>query len=498
MVGSFGPANHRRGITLTEVLISILILGVGMVAVASLFPLGLLRLRDAARYSRTAYLLESSASDMESRGLLNKQSFFFADMFNIKAGLPTWFVSPYQVSQGAQSPFFDPFTQDTAAYGLDPLDPNNISNNPAVTAVTLGLPVAYDPLWRSQTISTANGTPGYYLGDTYEARFGSGIGFIRNDPFDGGVPSAHGLQRLTNFNRPSYINALGQTVPLMPVSTNVPNIFVSPEDVVWVQSAASNPISPVLPDLNVSAALAGQQINDWHYSWMFTGQQTGAPFQGALNSNVGATFDGNIVIFENRPFGISVPPVVPFNPGAFQAYQVAGETVVEAVWGFGSNLRPAGGTGWYAAGADRTVLLRWPVSMNDPVVRVGDWIADVTYERQANVVWNQNLGTGRFYYNVRFNNKNVATGYANPVDNLEWDDLPPQRCFWYQVQRVVPPISGPAFQGDPQPYRSMVVYVNSSLQCKTVLKGNTEPLFLNAALISPYVINVIPQTIAVR
>ena len=46
---------------------------------------------------------------------------------------------------------------------------------------------------------------------------------------------------------------------------------------------------------------------------------------------------------------------------------------------------PQGGPG-YGAGADRTVLLRWFATQPDPVVKVGDFIADVTYERSQTVV----------------------------------------------------------------------------------------------------------------
>ena len=45
------------------------------------------------------------------------------------------------------------------------------------------------------------------------------------------------------------------------------------------------------------------------------------------------------------------------------------------------------------------------------------------------------------------------------------------------------------------PYRYMFVYVNSSLQARTVLTPAGVPVVLNAALISPNVVNVIPQTI---
>ena len=54
---------------------------------------------------------------------------------------------------------------------------------------------------------------------------------------------------------------------------------------------------------------------------------------------------------------------------------------------------PEGGPG-YGAGADRTVLLRWSASQPDPVVKVGDCIADVTYERSQHLVYT------RFYFNI--------------------------------------------------------------------------------------------------
>ena len=47
MIAREPHARSRRGITLTEILIAIMILGVGLVSLATLFPIGLLRLRDA-------------------------------------------------------------------------------------------------------------------------------------------------------------------------------------------------------------------------------------------------------------------------------------------------------------------------------------------------------------------------------------------------------------------------------------------------------------------
>ena len=87
---------RSAGITLTEILISILILGVGLVSLATLFPIGLLRLREAQRQTRSAYLVQSAAADVASRGLLSSNSFTAADLLNLTARVPL--LVPYRRS----------------------------------------------------------------------------------------------------------------------------------------------------------------------------------------------------------------------------------------------------------------------------------------------------------------------------------------------------------------------------------------------------------------
>src|SRR5271157_3161852 len=222
---------RSAGITLTEILISILILGVGLVSLATLFPIGLLRLRDAQRQTRSAYLFESATADTAARGLLKSNSFTYADLLNPLVPWSYWYV--------ATSGRYNPLTQDTALYGADPLTPPTTAPGPGANNSFLlgggyGLPFAYDPLWRYQTVNPATGNQGIYLdpslqSGTPEARFASGIYSLRPEG-DGFPASAHGLQRLTNFNTPG----------VMPSANWVPNIFVSPEDVVWQESTNSN------------------------------------------------------------------------------------------------------------------------------------------------------------------------------------------------------------------------------------------------------------------
>src|SRR5262249_22347740 len=174
--GNSGPRLRRRsGITLTEILIAIMILGVGLVSLATLFPIGLLRLRDATRYTRSALLLQSAASDATARGLLNSQSFANADYLNFQAninfnaGLPLLYPSlsatiPVAAGQSYLPFGYNPLTDDTATYsaydrtnpgvtatGLGPVPSLNLTAVPSATGGP-GLPFAYDPLWRFQTL----------------------------------------------------------------------------------------------------------------------------------------------------------------------------------------------------------------------------------------------------------------------------------------------------------------------------------------------------------
>jgi type II secretory pathway pseudopilin PulG len=221
----------RPGITLTEVLISILIMAIGLTSLATLFPIGLLRLRDAQRQSRSAFLHESAEADVAARALLCRSKF-------IDPSISPWYAT-------ATSPY-DPWIQDTPSWiggvqgdwvaggayrgvgGLGKAPYTYLIQNSLPTSSFMtgtGLPVAYDPLWRYQTVSPITGTNGLYLGDSStEGRVGAGLNgiYIRADGTAGTTPaSAHGLQRLTNL----------QTLPWASFLANIQTIketFVSP------------------------------------------------------------------------------------------------------------------------------------------------------------------------------------------------------------------------------------------------------------------------------
>ena len=87
--------------------------------------------------------------------------------------------------------------------------------------------------------------------------------------------------------------------------------------------------------------------------------------------------------------------------------------------------------------------------------------------------------------------------YPNPFNNGEWDNLPAQRASGTRCRRSPRRLIDLYINNNP-PLRSMVVYVDRTLQARTVLSGPGQPVYQNAALISPYVVNVIPQQFTVK
>ncbi|CAN5895899.1 hypothetical protein BH23PLA1_BH23PLA1_24140 [soil metagenome] len=449
----------RSGITLTEILISIMIMGIGLVSVASLFPIGMMRIREAVNDSRSTLTAGSALGDIHTRNLLDAQS--FRRTWYPARAIPPFIANLYGRDPGPLAWDYDTqFDNEDAVLALP--------NNP-------GLPFAYDPLfWSTLHFNSANdATP--MRPDTQQARFGSGIGLIRNDPDDGQDSSAYGLQRLTNFvphratlpgNSPGNIwLGLPFTYSL---SNNEPagaevagDIFSSLDDPV-VQ--ADGPLSS--PEEGIGSPLVPQNFNfvpnnpnsfeslrDYRFTWMLTGR--------AVSARDTSTFVGEIVLFHNRPIGLDPQTV----PGVGTVNVPTGERVVEAVWGHTGSVNGLTGNPGYSNGDDRLVLLRWPTSSNDPNVPVGSWIADVTYAPT------QTLTRDR---------------YGNTL-------YPGQRIHWYRVVQRSTPEPDPAIGG----HRRMTVRIDRPVQAKTLLRvdGNDQvvPVHNETALINNYVINVFPQ-----
>ncbi len=420
MTRRFGAA--RRGITLTEILISILIMGIGLISLATLFPLGMVRLRAAQQQSRSGLLAETATADLGARSLLFKPSF-----------LASWYA-------------FDPFVNDPIAGG----------GGLTSSAFGPGLPICYDPLWRFETGITPA---------TADARFGAGVfsggnSFFRADPDGAGAASGYGLQRLTNFFTTTgwaFVNPetvfVSQDDPVMQNSDATPEVLSTP-------GGGQAPLSGVVPqNFAPPASTVPQFRNDFRYTWLFTGYQ--------VDATNGTAFVGDVVVMDSRPFGYG--PVTSPQPGGAQLNLADGEIPLEAIFGYSANT--GGGIG-YGIAADRTVLLRWPNAMPDPEIKVGSWIADVTYERTLTLS------------NTRVANMASA---GVPV-------YPFQRCHWYQISKK----SDVQNDSDVAGYRKIVVTVNTPLKARTLLNSGGTAVNLNVALFMPSVVNTFQRAIFVR
>ncbi len=469
----------RRGITLTEILISILIMGIGLVSLATLFPVGLERIRNAQRATRSAMLTEAGAASVPTLNMFGRDRF----------SASPWYMP---VVGGPQVTFqYDPWMQDLP---LPPVGGSTQSgvyrgwgtNGTQAMAMTRnqryhpgeGLPVAYDPLWwaavNSQNPANATYTPRSFA---LNGRFAQGVLTsgsaettlygLRDNP-GGGPPSAHGLQRLDSLG---YFNPATNQYGF-PLAGAL-GTFASPDDMVMLTDNPAAGLgeqgSPILPMVNLGLVPVGggQAPNggierDYAFSWMFTGRRSDV-------SN-GTVYDGDIVVFHNRPFAVDT------DPGGSGVPVPAGERLVEAIFAYGTAVQGNGSIGY--SQRERTVLLRWPATQPDPDVRTNGWIADVTYERR--------------------NDRDVSRFGPGVPLKLTY---PGQRCHWYRVVRkteVENEVAGITTAPVDPSYRRMVLTIETPVLSRTLLQNGGSPVHVNVALVSSYVVNVYPKVFTTR
>ena len=475
-------SSSRRGVTMTEVLIAIMILGIGMTSLMTLFPIGLMKLRDARRNNRASLLAENVASDLKTRDLLSRYS--FAATLNA-SGTTSGNVYNTWCNLVNRPPFslFDPWSTDIQA--LYEINKNGSASNAAnviqvQTSTGFGIPIVccYDPLFYSNLAYTQS--PAFAnVAQLVDPKFRFGRAFgndLRSDP-DGSRASGFGLPRLTNI----WPALAASTLPSIGNINSVASIFVSQDDAVFpdFENEANpkiidpkSPITrqnPILPLVD-NASTGAYSLNDWDYSWIFTGK--------SRDRNV---FEGDMVIYNKRQFGV--------NMDASNAVTgISGERVVEGIFGLGSvPMTTNNGTMGYAAGKSRKVLLMWPKidGAERPEIKIGGWIADVTYEPY------------------------LSTTVSRFMQDFDGDgrpdvDHPGQRCHWYRiVQRsevTDPVVADPGLSGLTN-MEAMIVTVDRPVVSKTLLKKNGagyQPVHVNAALIAPEVVAVFPITLEGR
>jgi hypothetical protein len=124
---------NRRGISMMEILIGIMVLGIGVISLATLFPIGLLKMKRAVNDVRGTVLARSALSEVRIRNLLAPP---FGPAFDTTATTRSYF-----------SAYPAPWT-------------------PTAPTIGRGMPVIIDPLWMIQSPPSVRNL------DAYHDRFG--------------------------------------------------------------------------------------------------------------------------------------------------------------------------------------------------------------------------------------------------------------------------------------------------------------------------------------
>src|SRR5262245_8225401 len=133
---------RRSGISLTEILIGIMVLGIGVISLATLFPIGLLRMKRAVNDVRGTVEARSGLNEVRVRNLL-------APPYG------PWFSYP----PAAPNPLlFSPFSADPGGLTGFPAPPGA----PFRPTTGPGITVVIDPLWMIQNPNVVPGTPETY------------------------------------------------------------------------------------------------------------------------------------------------------------------------------------------------------------------------------------------------------------------------------------------------------------------------------------------------
>ena len=414
----------RRGITLSEILISILVMAIGLVSLPP-SSRSAWSLRQARRNTRSTLLYPAALADIDAKQLLNRRYF---------DAMPWYGYFPHTAGTGIG---YDPWVQDlplpsgaTATSGGQTylVDDGGAYRGKGVTyrfatgdvtefpKTGEGLPVCYDPLWWS----VVNGldstvTP---LTQPLVSRFGRSPAAGVVAPTTGASatppsatappaptacpasrtpsPSAHSSSPKPS-SRPTTASCRRRArSPRSPSPT-------PPATPTSLSSKATRPCprSTSSATLGAGNLLSIERTFDYSFSWMFTGRRSRRLQRRDLRRR-------------HRRSSTTAPSPstsAPPTPRRRRRARRRGDLRLRhrRPGRAASTARITTTVGY--SHDQRTVLLRWPLSQPDPDVRVGGWIADVTYERTKH---------DRF---ARF-----GPGPAEPT-------YPGQRCHWYRVVR---------------------------------------------------------------
>lgn len=272
----------RRGITLLEVMIAVMVLGIGLIGVGALVSVGALQAQRASIDDRKAILGQAEARDDVARGFLQAENWL------LPTAIPTNPYTQYmQFTPGVSPPQFPVMPQSSL---------NNIQ------------PVCIDPLMVGAAVKNFPTTS---------------ISTFAQVPSTGLV-----MQRLTvNANSANWSTALTSTSPqFSPIGAAAFQSCLSQDDLKF-GFPTSNPTDDQLPQSFFNSAGTKREFTG-QYSWLMTLVPAYGDLEPYENGNL---MTASIVVFNQRQFAVSPYSL---SPPAERAVQVA--SVATGGYGGGS------------------------------------------------------------------------------------------------------------------------------------------------------------------
>jgi hypothetical protein len=305
----------RLGISLTEVLIAMGILTVGLLGVASVFPVGGWYMQRAEIADRGSAIAQSVMSDVIARGMMNPSSWFV--MVPTPAAGPSGTLSPnytfnnvdgkYTGTGVRLGTFTRPFAEALTAGLKINSDP---TTSPAILSKQFGSAFVIDPMFAAaaaSTTATPNNAPAYAFPATaFSLGPWPGGTYYTNGSWDPWRASTKQekvwpIRRVT-FEQSTgwpYDKALAESVARVgdDLVTDLPARDDRPASQKWDVDSTSG------------APLTRQWTGD--YSWIATvTPTTNAARNGMVHNPEGFDYDVSVVVFYKR----ALPSAVPLTP----------------------------------------------------------------------------------------------------------------------------------------------------------------------------------------
>jgi prepilin-type N-terminal cleavage/methylation domain-containing protein len=341
--------NRRRGVTLIEVLAAIFIMGVGLLAILVLFPVGALSMARSLREHQAAVAAATASSEAEA---FNLRGDAFASQYLLNQFLPTQaqyqpylppnnpsslMLIPQQPLLGQQSPLPPLLLQLSLPVGTAQPLPEQIGR---------GYAVYVDPFYAPLFVGAVD-PPALMLNTQNPAR-PTVLGRVVSNGSSGLSVVTPGIRRSNVAFTPTSAAANNNNV------TNL--FFTTPDDITYDTDGA--PAGPAgASKINPNTSLDRPGKITWCY--MLRPDRASAT----------TTFEMDVVVYQgriNRPAsGETSYNVVP--PVKNVADNTPGSTTIRFY-----NSK--------ANGATAQGVPQYPSGPNPPSIRPGDWIVDTTYE----------------------------------------------------------------------------------------------------------------------